>query len=168
MSCYDYGPLQNEELEILYVHVRQGHDTFTISEKVTRLFYVASGRGHFIIAGQRYHVCEGVVVEVPPKTEYSYSGNMELVIFSTPRWFRGNDRSTGRNPDVNEELASRPSFRLAMWVTNLEIMGRSPVRAFVSFNRLLWKALPTGVRGLRPLNSYVEFLARLTSRLKKT
>lgn len=167
MSCYDYGPLLHEGLEVLYVHVRQGHDTFLISEKVTRLYYVAAGRGHFIIARKRYEVSEKMVVEVPPKTEYSYSGNMELIIFSTPRWFRGNDRSTGPNPDVHEELATFPAFRFATWIANLEIMGKSPVRAFVKFNRLIWKALPAGVRGVRPLNSYVEFLSKLTSRLEQ-
>ena len=167
MTCYDYGPLLHEGLEILYVQVRQGHDTFLISEKVTRLYYVAAGRGHFIIASKRYEVCEKMVVEVPPKIEYSYSGNMELVIFSTPRWFRGNDRFTGPNPDVHEELATRSAVRFAVWMANMEIMGKSPVRAFVWFNRLVWKALPAGVRGVRPLNSYVEFLSKLTSTSKQ-
>ena len=168
VSCYDYGPLQDERLEVLYVHVYQGHDTFQISEKVTRVYYIASGSGCFTIAGGRYDVCQAMIVEVPPKIEYSYSGNMELVIFSTPRWFRGNDQSTRPNPDVKDELAIRRSFRLAMWIADLHIMGKSPLRAFIRLHRRLWQALPASITGLRPLNSCVEFLERLTSTSKPT
>jgi mannose-6-phosphate isomerase-like protein (cupin superfamily) len=162
ISCYDYGPLHHESLEILYVDVRQGHDTFQISEKVTRLYYIVSGSGYFTIDNERYEIREGMVVEVPPMVEYSYSGNMKLIIFSTPRWFRGNDRSTRWNPDVNDRLVTRPLFRFARWMANLKFMGKSPVRGFVRLNRRLWKALPAGVTGLRPLHSYVHFMMRST------
>ena len=168
MSCYDYGPLQDERLEVLYVRVNQGHDTFQVSEKVTRVYYVASGNGHFIIATQRYDVSQGMVVEVPPKIEYSYSGNMELIIFSTPRWFRGNDQSTRWNPDVKDDLPVSRPFRFALWIAKLNIMGKSPVQVFVGLQRWLWKRIPAAVVRLGPLNSYVNFLARVASTSKRT
>ena len=44
-----------------------------------------------------------MLVEVPPKVEYSYSGTMKLLAISKPRWFSGNDTVTKWNPDVIQE-----------------------------------------------------------------
>ena len=87
---YTFGPLQKKDLEIYYVEVEKGHDTFMISKKITRIYYILEGSGHFIIGDDRYDVSPGMLVEVPPKIEYCYSGKMTLLAFSTPRWFSGN------------------------------------------------------------------------------
>jgi mannose-6-phosphate isomerase-like protein (cupin superfamily) len=139
LSLHAFGTFQHKALEILYVNVRQGHDTFLISKKVTRIYYVLSGTGYFTIKNERYDVRENMVVEIPPKVEYSYSGNMQLIIFSTPRWFRGNDRSTRWNPDVNNGVPTHEvDGRLAATLAFLGLKEKSLGRAFLRLKHLLW------------------------------
>src|SRR5271166_2207056 len=91
---YTFGPLEQKDIEIYYVEVEKGHDTFMVSRKITRIYYILSGSGHFTIGGHKYDVSPGKVVEVPPRIEYCYSGNMRLLVISKPRWFSGNDTFT--------------------------------------------------------------------------
>src|SRR5271169_1399822 len=97
---YTFGPLNQKDLEIYYIEVEKGHDVFMISKKITRTYYVLSGSGYFTIDNQKYDVHAGMLVEVPPKVEYCYSGRMRLITLSRPRWFSGNDTFTKWNPDV--------------------------------------------------------------------
>ena len=94
---YSFGPLNQKDLEIYYIEVEKGHDTFMVSKRITRTYYVLSGSGYFVIDDKRYPVGAGVLVEVPPKVEYSYSGQMTLLGISIPRWFAGNDTFTKWN-----------------------------------------------------------------------
>ena len=97
---YTFGPLQQKDLEIYYIEVEKGHDTFMVSKRITRIYYVLSGSGFFTIGDRRYDVCSGMLVEVPPKVEYSYSGKIKVIGICKPRWFNRNDRHTKWNPDV--------------------------------------------------------------------
>ena len=62
---YSFGPLSQKDLEIYYIEVEKGHDTFMISRKITRVYYVLSGNGYFTISDRRYDVGAGMLVEVP-------------------------------------------------------------------------------------------------------
>ena len=97
---YTFGPLNQRDVEIYYIEVEKGHDTFMVSKRITRIYYILCGSGYFTIADRKYDVSPGMLVEVPPKVEYSYSGKMKLIAFSKPRWFVGNDTLTKWNPDV--------------------------------------------------------------------
>jgi mannose-6-phosphate isomerase-like protein (cupin superfamily) len=97
---YPFEGLRNRDLEFCYIQVEKGHDTFQISGRVIRTYYVLEGKGYFTIENQKCNVEPGVLVEVPPKVEYSYSGKMKLLLISRPRLFEGNDKSTRFNPDV--------------------------------------------------------------------
>jgi mannose-6-phosphate isomerase class I len=92
--------LSNSELDLYYIDVIQGHDTFMISKALTRIYYVLEGRGYFTIASEHHDVSAGMVVEVPPQVEYCYSGTMKLILISYPLWFQGNEQFTRLNPDV--------------------------------------------------------------------
>jgi hypothetical protein len=46
-----------------------------------------------------------MLVEVPPNIEYSYSGSMKLLLIGNPRWFKGNEEVTKKNPDVFSGLS---------------------------------------------------------------
>jgi SAM-dependent methyltransferase len=168
LEGYSFGPLRQKDLDIYYIESVKGHDTFMISREITRTYYVLSGSGYFTIDNRRYNVSPGMLVEVPPKVEYTYSGKMTLVGFARPRWFGGNDTHTRWNPDVTcrRDAASLPGreSRLTRLV-RLKIAGKSPVRAFLRLNRWLWNHLPSSVRRLRPVRSYgdlVHALARLS------
>jgi mannose-6-phosphate isomerase-like protein (cupin superfamily) len=52
---------------------------FIVSTEIIRTYYILSGSGYFTIDGKRYRVTDGVLIEVPPKVEYSYSGKMTLL-----------------------------------------------------------------------------------------
>jgi mannose-6-phosphate isomerase-like protein (cupin superfamily) len=58
------------------------------------------GRGFFVIKNKKYAVKTGMLIEVPSKTEYTYSGRMKLLLIMNPPWFKGNDKLTKRNSSV--------------------------------------------------------------------
>jgi chemotaxis methyl-accepting protein methylase/mannose-6-phosphate isomerase-like protein (cupin superfamily) len=160
---YTFGPLQQKDLEIYYIDVEKGHDTFMVSKKITRIYYVLCGSGYFTIADHRYNVNPGMLVEVPPNLEYSYSGKMKLIAISKPRWFTGNDTHTKWNPDV-----VRGDFRSAAdggsWLTRLvrmRILGKSPTNLYLKINRRLWNSLPETVITRAPIRLYGDFLHKL-------
>ena len=93
-------PIKNEKVEIYFVDVEKGHDTFIISKEITHTYYILEGKGFFVIEGERYDAEPGMIIEVPPKLEYTYSGKMKLILIMNPPWFKGNDESTKKNPDV--------------------------------------------------------------------
>jgi mannose-6-phosphate isomerase-like protein (cupin superfamily)/SAM-dependent methyltransferase len=160
---YTYGPLNDKDLEIYYIEVEKGHDTFMVSKKITRIYYVLSGNGHFTIADRKYDVSPGMLVEILPKVEYSYSGKMKLIALSKPRWFSGNDTHTKWNPDV----VSGEFPRLAdcgSWLTRLvrlRIFEKSPADAYLRLNQRLWNKLPAPFAALGPIRLYGDFLHRL-------
>jgi len=160
---YSFGPLKQNDVDISYIEVDKGHDTFMISKKITRTYYVLSGSGYFTISDRRYDVNPGILVEVPPKVEYSYSGKMKLIAFSKPRWYIGNDTHTKWNPDVVQgDFAGIAGS--GSWLTQLvrvQIFGRSPIGVYLGLNRRLWNRLPTFFTALGPIRSYGIFLHAL-------
>lgn len=160
---YAFGPLKQSDLDICYIEVEKGHDTFMISKKITRTYYILCGSGYFIIADRKYDVSAGMLVEVPPKVEYSYSGKMKLIALSKPRWFAGNDRFTKWNPDVvGVDFAFAADG--GTWLTRLvrlRIFGKSPISAYLRLNQRLWNKLPSSLTNLGPIRLYGNFLHTL-------
>jgi mannose-6-phosphate isomerase-like protein (cupin superfamily) len=99
----DFQPLKDQDFAAHLIDVHGGHDTFQISKALTRLYYILEGTGVFTIDNHKYDVVPGLLVEVPPGVEYSYSGSMKIFLVSHPRWFEGNERTTRKNPDVVSE-----------------------------------------------------------------
>lgn len=164
LKGYEFGPL-GLDLEVHYVDVVKGHDTFQISKKIRRIYYVLSGSGYFTIADQRFDVSPGVLVEVPPKVEYSYSGSMQLILVSQPRWFRGNDTPTKWNPDVvGPDTPLRARRSRVRRLVRFKFLGKSPVSAFLLVNRQVWDQLPISVTALplaRWYGNKLHWLARM-------
>ena len=99
LKGYQY-PLSNQAMEIYYVDVQQGHDTFIVSKKITHIYFILEGSGFFTIERRKYAVSSGTLIEVPPNVEYTYSGSMKLLLIMQPPWFDGNEEITRNNPDV--------------------------------------------------------------------
>jgi SAM-dependent methyltransferase len=160
---YTFGPLQEKEVDVYYAEVNGGHDTFMISKKITRIYYVIDGNGYFTIDNDKFNVSAGMLVEIPPKVEYSYSGRMKLVIFARPRWFAGNDTHTKWNSDAVGHESFGPLPKASRWshLLDLRVFGKSPVTAFLKMNRLAWSHLPASVTSLAPLQRYGEFSHRV-------
>lgn len=160
---YAFGPLNQKDLEIYYIAVEKGHDTFMVSKKITRIYYVLSGSGYFTIDDHKYDVQPGMLVEVPPKVEYCYSGNMRLVALSKPRWFNGNDTFTKWNPDVmgHDSACAVDGGAWMMRFIRLSIFGKSPVSFYLRLNQRVWNKLPSSLTALSPIRLYGEFLHSL-------
>jgi SAM-dependent methyltransferase len=160
---YAFTLLHQKDLDVYYIEVEKGHDVFMISKKITRTYYVINGNGYFTIDNQRYEVYPGILVEVPPKVEYCYSGKMALLAFAKPRWFRGNDRFTKWNPDVIHRdvpsVVDRGSR--ASRLIKARLLGKSPVGGYLRLNQRLWNTLPSTLTALRPVRKYGDFLHRL-------
>ncbi len=112
LKGYQFPHLRNQDLEIYLLDVWAGHDYFIISKQLTRVYYILEGSGHFTIDNTKYPVRPGMLVEVPPNIEYSYSGAMKIILISHPRWFNGNEIKTKKNPDVIRPLRRRVFPRL--------------------------------------------------------
>jgi mannose-6-phosphate isomerase-like protein (cupin superfamily)/SAM-dependent methyltransferase len=156
---YTFGPLQQKDLEIYYIEVEKGHDTFMVSKRITRTYYVLSGSGFFTINDRRYDVRSGMLVEVPPKVEYSYSGQMKLIGISKPRWFNGNDWHTKWNPDVVQE-----NLPIAANAEPWKIFGKRLINFYLKVNGILWRKLPASFSNLWPVRSYGNLLHTLARR----
>jgi hypothetical protein len=100
LAGYEFQPLKDPDFAVHPVDVTRGHDTFIVSNALTRIYYIIEGTGAFTIADRKYPVAPGQVVEVPPGVEYTYSGSMKILLVSQPRWFYGNEMMTRDNPDV--------------------------------------------------------------------
>jgi len=105
MKGYQFAPLKNQDFDLYYLEVEKGHDTYIVSKKLTRIYYVLEGKGCFTIEKQKYDMEPGMLVEVPPNVEYTYSGTMKVFLISHPRWFKGNEEVTRSNPDVVSGLS---------------------------------------------------------------
>ena len=103
MAGYEFRSLKHQDIAVHLLDVHEGHDTYIISKALTRFYYIIEGTGVFTIDNQKYDVASGLLVEVPPGVEYSYSGSMKILLVSHPRWFEGNERTTRKNPDVVSE-----------------------------------------------------------------
>jgi SAM-dependent methyltransferase/mannose-6-phosphate isomerase-like protein (cupin superfamily) len=160
---YNFGPLNQKDLEIYHIEVQKGHDFFMISKKITRTYYVVSGAGSFTIANAKYAVQAGMLVEVPPGLEYCYSGKMTMLCISKPRWFAGNDQATRWNPDVisgNPPMEEEKSTGLNR-LLKATVLGKSPLNAYLRLNEALWKRLPSSVRDFRLMRFYGTFIHAL-------
>ena len=158
-----FGPLHQQDADVSHIEVEKGLDTFVISRRITRTYYVLSGSGYFTIDNKRYVVRPGVLIEVPPKVEYSYSGTMTLIAFSRPRWFAGNDTHTRWNPDVVRQdfaFEAGQDSRLARLVKT-RILKKSPVGAWLRLNQRLWNRLPASLTTWGPSRLYGNFLHAL-------
>jgi hypothetical protein len=160
---YDFGPLNQKDIEVIYVEAEKGHDTFVISRKITRIYYVLAGSGHFTIASHKYDIKAGMLIEIPPQVEFCYSGKLTLLVVSTPRWFGGNDTFPRWNPDVVPwgEITCAVGGSWFTQLARLRIFEKSPLSAFLRLNQRLWDKLPSPITALGPIYSYGRLLHTL-------
>jgi hypothetical protein len=132
---YSFGPLTQKNLDLYYIELEGGHDTFMISKRITRTYYILSGAGYFTIGDRLYDITPGMVVEIPPGVEYSYSGQMRIVAFCAPRWAPGSDWHTKWNEDAvgvgfDAPLPNCSWFsRILRWVFRRSAILSTPVPA---------------------------------------
>jgi quercetin dioxygenase-like cupin family protein len=92
--------LANNKVEVYYVDVSQGHETYITSKKCFHIYYVLGGKGTFDLNNETIGVSEGDLIEVKPDIKYTYSGKMKLLLIMNPPWFEGNEEVHEKNPNV--------------------------------------------------------------------
>jgi mannose-6-phosphate isomerase-like protein (cupin superfamily) len=93
-------PTKNSNVEVYFLDVKQGHEAYFISKKCTHIYYVIEGEGFFDIDGSKHEAKSGMLFELPPNVEYTYSGKMKLLLIMNPPWFEGNEEIIKKNPSV--------------------------------------------------------------------
>src|SRR5206468_7647628 len=101
----------------------------------------------------------GMLVEIPPRVEYSYSGKMKLICISKPRWFSGNDKYTKWNPDVVQAVFPPPANAEA-W----KLFAQRLINRYLRLNGILWRKLPASLSSLGPMRSYGDLVHTLARR----
>ena len=76
--------LKEKNLEIYYTNSKKGHDDFVMAKTFFHIYYVLSGSGFFTINNRKYKVKKGMLIEVPPKTEFAHTGKMEFLEIICP------------------------------------------------------------------------------------
>lgn len=99
LTGYQYD-LENINLQVYIIDVHKGHDTYIVSKECTHIYYVIEGEGIFDIDGQTFCINKGMLIEVPQKVEYTYTGKMKLLLTLNPPWFEGNEEIIRNNPNV--------------------------------------------------------------------
>jgi mannose-6-phosphate isomerase-like protein (cupin superfamily) len=92
--------LENKDVEVSIMNVEIGHETYFISKKCWHIYYIIEGEGIFEINGKKIEVKKDMLIEVPPKIEYTYTGKMKLLLIMNPPWFEGNEEHIRKNPAV--------------------------------------------------------------------
>jgi len=162
---YSFGPLRQRDVEIYFVEVEKGHDLFMVSRRITRTYYILSGEGYFTIDDRNYDVAPGMLIEVPPGVEYTYSGRMKLIAMSKPRWFSGNDTFTRWNPAVVQGDFVPVQLGLFSRLIRLRVFGKSPVAAYLRLNRRMWRRIPVVLTVRGPMRAYGEIVNALARHL---
>lgn len=159
---YSFGPLNQKDFDVYYIEVEKGHDTFMISKKITRIYYILVGDGYFTISNKKYNVGPGMLVVVPINVEYCYSGKMTLIAFANPGWFQSNDIHTKWNPGVvgNTDYAMDRETRIAK-LAKTSVFGKSPLYTYLRIHRRIWHLLPLSFLAFGPIRSYSNCLHRL-------
>jgi mannose-6-phosphate isomerase-like protein (cupin superfamily) len=66
--------------------VLSGTNHKTKDTRSHHFYYIIKGQGTFTLAGQKHYVETGDLVFIPKNTEYSDSGQLEMISFSHPRF----------------------------------------------------------------------------------
>jgi chemotaxis methyl-accepting protein methylase/mannose-6-phosphate isomerase-like protein (cupin superfamily) len=173
MAGYEFKPVKDEDFAVHLLDVQKGHDTFMISKALTRIYYIIEGAGVFTIDNQKYDVVPGLIVEVPPGVEYSYTGSMKILLVSHPRWFAGNERMTRSNPDVVGEHGvvgtivvrlRRYLLRIREQKARLHLVQIFLVTRYLWVARGIWRRIPARLRSLPVLVRYGAHLHSLVLR----
>ena len=98
LKGYNYN-LECKEMSLSIEDCFKGHDYYHINVYSTKTYYVLEGKGVFKINNELIHVQKDDVIEIPPKTEFVFAGQMKLLLMMAPA-FRMQDGKNGRENDL--------------------------------------------------------------------
>ncbi len=61
--------------------------TVALTERESEFnYYVIEGSGYFIFHGDKQAVIKGDIIVVPPETQFTFGGQLKMLLISTPKW----------------------------------------------------------------------------------
>ncbi len=74
----------NKEIDIYFEDCFKGHDKYNKNIISTHLYYVLNGEGQFKIDNKVFNVKKDDLIEIPPNTEFVFTGEMKLLLIMNP------------------------------------------------------------------------------------
>lgn len=65
------------------------HDKLKVKltqNEVEFTYYILEGFGYFIIKDIKYSVSKGDLVVIPPQTQFTFGGDLKMLLINTPIW----------------------------------------------------------------------------------
>jgi mannose-6-phosphate isomerase-like protein (cupin superfamily) len=76
--------LLNSNLQVYFIDCEIGHDNQVSSDEITHLYYIIDGNGQFTLNDQILEAKSGDLIEIPPKTRFTFKGKMKLILIMEP------------------------------------------------------------------------------------
>ena len=99
MKGYKYN-LETENIGMYIEISHKGLDKYVYDKESTHIYYVLEGEGKFCINNIIFNVKQGDVIEAPARTEFTYLGEMKLILVMTPDFKIENDIDTKKENNL--------------------------------------------------------------------
>ena len=88
---------ENEQIDLDYIDMSYGHDYYQIDTEATHIYYILEGQGKAEIAGEKYDIEKGLVVEIHKNTEWAFRGKLKMLEISLPKFNPDTCKYTRKN-----------------------------------------------------------------------
>ena len=71
--------IKNNDISICFLETTKGRDNYCLLDKSTIFYYIIDGKGYFEIDNEIVEVSNNDLIEISPKSKYSYSGHLKML-----------------------------------------------------------------------------------------
>lgn len=68
-----------DDLTICFIEINGKRDTYCMLDKSTMFYYIIEGEGTFQINDENIKIEKGILIEIPPKSKYTYDGKLKML-----------------------------------------------------------------------------------------
>lgn len=69
------------------IETKKGHQTKIMEKECDFFYFILDGKGVFEISGEKEECSSSDLVVIPHNTPFTYSGNLKMLLISSPPWF---------------------------------------------------------------------------------
>lgn len=77
----------SDKVEFTIIETEKGHETKIIEKECIFAYFILEGSGSFEIGGIIEKCTKGDLVFIPSNTAFKYTGEMRMLLVSSPWWF---------------------------------------------------------------------------------
>jgi len=81
---------------VALIESEKGHETIIKSKRNAWIYYVISGKGKFVIDGEKIACKEEELIFVPKNTPFYYKGKLKMLLLTVPAWEEKHEVTLGR------------------------------------------------------------------------